>query len=145
MCEPQTVVLCFMCAGTAPQADCWVNCRLGHLLSNVLCPRAVLALTATATPPTRACIRQLLGIPADNQVVESPLRDNLRLRVLHCNGASKGGGIAAGVVQLLTTGTQAPSSTSGCLQVANLWAEILLVAASWPLRSFVALWVAPLQ
>lgn len=81
-----------------------VSCRLGHLLCNVLCPRAVLALTATATPPTRACIRQLLAIPPEHQLVESPLRDNLRLRVVHCNGASKGGGVAASVVQLLTTG-----------------------------------------
>ena len=83
-----------------------VPCRLGHILCNVLCPRAVLSLTAAATPPTRACIRQLLAIPSDQQVVESPLRDNLRLRVIHCNGATKGGGVNAGVVQLLTTGNR---------------------------------------
>lgn len=75
------------------------------MLCNVLSPRAILALTATATPPTRTCVRQLLSIAPNNQVVESPLRDNLRLRVIHCNGATKGGGINAGVVQLLTTGT----------------------------------------
>lgn len=78
--------------------------RLGHLLCNVLRPRAVLALTATATPVTRSCVRQLLAIPPEQQLVESPLRNNLRLQVLHCNGASKGGGIAARVVQMLTTG-----------------------------------------
>jgi superfamily II DNA helicase RecQ len=70
----------------------------------VLAPRAVLALTATATPVTRACIRQLLAIPPEQQLIESPLRSNLRLQVAHHNGASKGGGIAAKVVQLLTTG-----------------------------------------
>lgn len=80
------------------------HCRLGHLLCNVLRPRAVLALTATATPVTRACIRQLLDIPPEQQLIESPLRSNLRLGVSHVNGASKGGGIAAAVVQLLTTG-----------------------------------------
>jgi superfamily II DNA helicase RecQ len=84
---------------------CWLlRCRLGHLLCNVLRPRAVLALTATATPVTRACIRQLLAIPPEQQLIESPLRSNLRLGVAHFNGASKGGGIAAKVVQLLTTG-----------------------------------------
>lgn len=82
--------------------------RLGHLLCNVLAPRAVLALTATATPATRACISRLLAIPAAQQLVESPLRDNLRLAVLHANGATRGGGIAAHVVQLLTTGALAP-------------------------------------
>eukprot|EP00775_Hariotina_reticulata_P004471 gene4471-4725_t len=78
--------------------------RLGHLLSNVLMPRAVLALTATATPTTRACICQLLNIPLQQQLVDSPLRDNLKLEVVHCSsGSSKGGGIAAKVTQLLTT------------------------------------------
>eukprot|EP00879_Flechtneria_rotunda_P027887 GHRR01029930.1.p1 GENE.GHRR01029930.1~~GHRR01029930.1.p1 ORF type:complete len:117 (-),score=39.00 GHRR01029930.1:738-1088(-) len=78
--------------------------RLGHLLCNVLVPRAVLALTATATLATRACVSQLLAIPPQQQVVDSPLRNNLRLQVVHCNGASKGGGIAAELTQLLTTG-----------------------------------------
>jgi superfamily II DNA helicase RecQ len=78
------------------------------LLCNVLRPRAVLALTATATPVTRACIRQLLAIPPEQQLIESPLRSNLRLQVAHFNGASKGGGIAAKVVQLLTTGELHP-------------------------------------
>ncbi|KAF6257300.1 hypothetical protein COO60DRAFT_1461216 [Scenedesmus sp. NREL 46B-D3] len=85
--------------------------RLGHLLRNVLRPRAVLALTATATPVTRTCIRQLLAIPPEQQLVESPLRSNLRLQVAHLNGASKGGGIATQVVQLLTTGELASASS----------------------------------
>ncbi|WIA09963.1 hypothetical protein OEZ85_010175 [Tetradesmus obliquus] len=85
--------------------------RLGHLLCNVLRPRAVLALTATATPVTRACIRQLLDIPPEQQLIESPLRSNLRLGVSHVNGASKGGGIAAAVVQLLTTGELASAKS----------------------------------
>lgn len=71
----------------------------------VLRPRAVLALTATATPPTRASIRGLLDIPIHHQVVESPLRDNLALRVVQCAaGASRSGTVAAHVVQLLKTG-----------------------------------------
>jgi superfamily II DNA helicase RecQ len=74
-------------------------------LTNVLQPRAVLALTATAAPITRISIHQLLRIPQEQEVVESPLRDNLRLRVLHvATGATKSGSVATHIVQLLKTG-----------------------------------------
>lgn len=79
--------------------------RLGHVLSNVLKPRAVLALTATATLPTQRCITHLLSIPADCIVCEAPLRDNLRLTVVHCNGGSKGGDISSQVIHSITKGT----------------------------------------
>jgi superfamily II DNA helicase RecQ len=75
------------------------------LLTNVLQPRAVLAVTATAAPITRTSIRQLLRIPQEQEVVESPLRENLRLRVLHvAKGATKSGAVATHIVQLLKTG-----------------------------------------
>lgn len=85
-------------------ASC-VHARLGHVLTNSIQPRAILALTATAPPATRASIHSLLGIPEANQVLESPLRDNLRLRVVHVvPGANKSGAVASHVVQLLKTG-----------------------------------------
>ena len=55
--------------------------RLGHLLRRVLRPRVVMALTATATRPTQACICDVLGLPPGGVVREPPLRDNLRLQV----------------------------------------------------------------
>jgi superfamily II DNA helicase RecQ len=71
----------------------------------VLQPPAVLALTATAARATRAGILRLLSIPETNQIVASPLRDNLQLRVMHVTeGASKAGAVANHVVQLLKTG-----------------------------------------
>lgn len=76
-------------------------------MTNVLQPRAVLALTATAAPITRTSIHQLLRIPQGQEVVESPLRDNLRLRVLHvATGSTKSGSVATHIVQLLKTGEQ---------------------------------------
>jgi ATP-dependent DNA helicase Q4 len=78
--------------------------RLGHLLQRVLRPRAVLALTATATAPTRECICRLLAIPAAGVLMDAPMRSNLRLRVEHVNGGSKGGEIAARIVTLITRG-----------------------------------------
>jgi hypothetical protein len=56
---------------------------------------------------------QVLGIPGGDAVVrEPPLRDNLRLRVMHVNGGSAGGAISAQVVGLLTTGG-GPAAGSG--------------------------------
>lgn len=72
---------------------------------NVLRPRAILALTATAAPRTRNSIGTLLSLTEEQQVVESPLRDNLRLRVMHVSpGASLGGTVAAHMVQLFKSG-----------------------------------------
>lgn len=78
--------------------------RLGHLLARVLRPRCVLALTATATAPTRECICRLLGIAPGGVLLDAPMRGNLRLRVEHVNGGSRGGEIAARIVTLLTRG-----------------------------------------
>lgn len=79
--------------------------RLGHLLTNHLHPRAVLALTATAPPATRASILQLLHIPPEHQVVESPLRSNLRLRVVPVPpGSAKEGRVGTLIVGLFKSG-----------------------------------------
>ena len=78
--------------------------RLGHLLQHVLKPAAVLALTATATAPTRECICRLLAVPAAGVLLDAPMRDNLRLRVEHINGGSRGGEIASRIVTLITRG-----------------------------------------
>jgi hypothetical protein len=79
--------------------------RLGHLLTNHLQPRAVLALTATAPPATRASILQLLHIPPEHQVVESPLRSNLRLRVVRVPpGSAKEGRVGTLIVGLFKSG-----------------------------------------
>lgn len=84
--------------------SCVRACRLGHLITNILQPRAVLALSATAAPRTRASILQLLHIPPPQQVVESPLRDNLRLRVVHVAAGAARTGVPTHIVQLLKTG-----------------------------------------
>lgn len=55
--------------------------RLGHVLQKVLKPKAVLAVTATATRATQKCITEVLGIQANNIICEAPLRTNLRLEV----------------------------------------------------------------
>lgn len=78
--------------------------RLGSLLSRQLSPRAVLALTATATAPTRECICRLLRVPPRGVLVDAPMRDNLRLRVEHVNGGGRGGEIASRIVTMLTRG-----------------------------------------
>jgi hypothetical protein len=79
-------------------------CRLGHLLTSVLQAPSVLALTATAAPRTRNSVLQLLKIPQDQQVVASPLRDNLRLRVVHVAAGAGRTGVPKHIVQLLKTG-----------------------------------------
>ncbi|GAX75225.1 hypothetical protein CEUSTIGMA_g2669.t1 [Chlamydomonas eustigma] len=78
--------------------------RLGHVLRSVLRPRGVLALTATATRPTEQCIAQVLGLPAESVVRDAPMRENLRLKVLHVNGASQSGQAVKSIVKLLKDG-----------------------------------------
>eukprot|EP00798_Chlamydomonas_sp_ICE-L_P005332 gene5332-12927_t len=65
--------------------------RLGHILNTVLKPKAVLALTATATRVTERCIAQVLGLPSEATIRDASMRDNLRLRVFHDNGATASG------------------------------------------------------
>ncbi len=84
--------------------SCCCCCRLGHLLREVLRPKAVLALTATATLPTQRCICSVLGIGAGGVVRDAPLRANLRLHVVHMNGGSAGGAIRSQVLHMLTKG-----------------------------------------
>ncbi|GLC60783.1 hypothetical protein PLESTB_001670400 [Pleodorina starrii] len=78
--------------------------RLGHVLRSVLRPRCVLALTATATRPTAAEVASVLGLGPGAVMREPPLRDNLRLRVLHmASGASESGRSKEALLQLLRT------------------------------------------
>lgn len=82
-------------------------CRLGHLLQRVLAPARILALTATATLATQRGILDVLGLPASGVLRDSPLRDNLRLRVVHENGGSiggDGGGFRLRLLALLVAG-----------------------------------------
>lgn len=62
--------------------------RLGQVVRR-LKPRALLALTATATPETAREIRALFGIRASNVVRTSFARPNLTLRVTPCAGSEK--------------------------------------------------------
>ena len=62
--------------------------RLGQVVRR-LKPRALLALTATATPETAREIRALLGIRAGNVVRTSFARPQLTLRVTPCAGAER--------------------------------------------------------
>jgi len=78
--------------------------RLGHVLRAVLRPRSVLALTATATRATERCIAEVLGIPSEAVIRDAPLRDNLRLKVLHHNGATGNGKALRSIAQLLKDG-----------------------------------------
>jgi len=78
--------------------------RLGHVLRSVIRPRAVLALTATATRPTEQCIAQVLNLPEDGTVRDAPMRPNLRLKVLHSNGSSSSGRAINTVAALLKAG-----------------------------------------
>ncbi|KAL6761906.1 P-loop containing nucleoside triphosphate hydrolase protein [Haematococcus lacustris] len=78
--------------------------RLGHVLRAVLRPRCVLALTATATKPTQTAITQVLGLDPESFIRESPLRDNLRLQVIHVNGATGSGRSVSWLASALKAG-----------------------------------------
>ncbi|GIM01637.1 hypothetical protein Vretimale_6417, partial [Volvox reticuliferus] len=76
--------------------------RLGHVLRCVLQPRCVLGLTATATTPTADEVASVLGLAPGAVMRESPLRQNLRLKVLHMQpGASESGASRTALLQLL--------------------------------------------
>ncbi|PNH02380.1 ATP-dependent DNA helicase recQ [Tetrabaena socialis] len=77
--------------------------RLGHVLRSVLRPRCVLGLTATATAPTAKEVAEVLGLAPGRVLREAPLRDNLRLRVLHMPGCTESGTSRAALLQLLRT------------------------------------------
>jgi superfamily II DNA helicase RecQ len=66
----------------------------------------VLALTATATAPTRECICRLLGVPPSGVLMDAPMRENLRLRVERVDGGGRGGEIAARIVNMVTRGEE---------------------------------------
>ncbi|EFJ41773.1 hypothetical protein VOLCADRAFT_98196 [Volvox carteri f. nagariensis] len=76
--------------------------RLGHVLRRVLQPRCVLGLTATATTPTAGEVAAVLGLAPEAVMREPPLRQNLRLKVLHMQpGASESGASRTALLQLL--------------------------------------------
>lgn len=89
---------------TSLKKRCRSRCRLGHLLQRILKPRCVLALTATATLATQRSILDVLGLPPDGVVREAPLRDNLRLKVVHTNGGTDNGEFRLRLLALLTAG-----------------------------------------
>jgi len=56
--------------------------RLGKVIRSHLPSQSILALTATATLTTEACIRQILDIPAENTFRHKGMHPNLRLKVV---------------------------------------------------------------
>ena len=62
--------------------------RLGKVVRTELPSKSILALTATATPETEQCIRNVLGISENNMFRLAELRENMDLRVEnidHCH------------------------------------------------------------
>ena len=55
--------------------------RLGKVIRSQLPSKSILALTATATLTTEACIRQILDIPSKNTFRHKGMHPNLRLKV----------------------------------------------------------------
>ncbi|KAI3428841.1 hypothetical protein D9Q98_007658 [Chlorella vulgaris] len=60
--------------------------RLGAALAGSVRAQRILALTATATRPTEAAIRQVLRISAQSVLRDAAVRQNLRLQVLRTSG-----------------------------------------------------------
>ncbi|GLI66797.1 hypothetical protein VaNZ11_010770, partial [Volvox africanus] len=95
--------------------------RLGHVLRCVLQPRCVLGLTATATTPTADEVASVLGLAPGAVMREPPLRQNLRLKVLHMQpGASESGASRNALLQLLRS-----------QELATVQSVLVYVAMQW--------------
>lgn len=79
--------------------------RLGHILRTVLRPHAVLGLTATATRNTQAAISQVLGLPPSSIIRELPLRENIRLQVIHMDNGTHSGRSRSWLLAALRSGS----------------------------------------